>query len=342
MQIPGQYTLSEIFSQPDAWRETIIHIQANRGLFEQALAEGFDEVIFTGCGSTYYTALASAAFLRALTGKPARALPGSELWLNPHMHYDRSRRVLLVPISRSGETSETIQACRDFHTAGRGSILTLSCYPGSTLANLGDWNLVLTAGQEESYAQTRAFTCLYIAALSLGCLAGDHDDLLAQSTRLPESCASLLQRCGDKISQIGQDLSLDRVYFLGSGLLHGLACELSMKMKEMSLTHCEPFHFLEFRHGPKTMASRGSLVVGLVSSDNSAREQAVANEVAALGARVLLIGEAESGIAFQCGLPFALTGPLYLPAGQLLAYHHAIAKGLDPDRPFNLQPVIKL
>jgi glutamine---fructose-6-phosphate transaminase (isomerizing) len=343
METPGEYTLPEIYSQPEAWQAGFGQLKIEQSQIEEIFRRDYSEVIFTGCGSTYYTALAAASFYSSLTGKPSRGVPGSELWLNPEIYFTRPGKFLLVPISRSGETSETIQACRSFQAAGRGDILTLSCYPGMPLATLGNWNILLPSGQEESYAQTRAFTTLYIATMAISCFAAGQHDLFEQMMNgLPQACARLLDQFGDSVREIGGDLSIDRVYFLGSGLRHGLACELSMKMKEMSLTHCEPFQFLEFRHGPKTMASQGSLVMGLLSQTNAGLERAVATDVAGLGARTILVGEQSCDIAFKSGLPEALWGPLYLLPGQLLSYQRAIAKGLNPDRPFNLQPVIKL
>lgn len=342
MQTPGQHTLKEIYSQPAAWEETLRQLRGENSLLQTILSSGFDHLIFTGCGSTYYTALAAAAFVRALTGQPATAWPASELWLNPQASYPRAGQTLLVPFSRSGETSETVQACQAFHQSGRGKILTLSCYPDTPLANAGDWNLILPAGQEQSWAQTRAFTSLYLASIYIGCLLVNAADLLSALDRLPGLCAQFFARRAEPLERLGSDLNVDRVYFLGSGLLHGLACELSMKMKEMSLTHCEPFHFLEFRHGPKTMAGAGALVVGLVTESSATQERAVAADVLAIGGRSLLIGESEVGLDFQSGLPEILRGPLYLLPGQLLAYHRAIAKSLNPDRPSNLLPVVKL
>jgi glutamine---fructose-6-phosphate transaminase (isomerizing) len=342
MPNPGEYTLLEIYSQPKAWRTAIEQLKTEKGLFEEILKLEYTEVIFTGCGSTYFAALAAASFYSTLTGRPSRGVPASELWLCPEIYFTRPGRFLLVPISRSGETSETLHACRSFQGAGRGDVLSLSCYPGMPLASQGNWNIVLPSGQEESYAQTRAFTTLYIATLTLGCLAAHRDDLLTQLEALPEACARLLDQHGEQVREIGRDLSIDRVYFLGSGLRYGLASELSMKMKEMSLTHCEPFQFLEFRHGPKTMASQGSLVVGLLSQSSGGFERSVASDVQGLGARTLLIGEQGADVAFVSGLPEIICGPLYLPAGQLLSYERAIAKGLNPDRPFNLQAVTRV
>ncbi len=342
MQIPGEHTLPEIYSQPDAWHSTLKQIRNEKDQMEEVFQQDYTEVIFTGCGSTYYTALAAASFYSTLTGKPSRGVPGSELWLNPDIYFTRPGKFLLVPISRSGETSETIHACHSFQAENRGNILTLSCYPGTGLATLGDWNLILPSGQEESYTQTRAFSVLYITTMAISCFAAKRNDLFEQMNGLPQVCTQLLTHYGDLVREIGRDLSIDRVYFLGSGLRHGLACELSMKMKEMSLTQCEPFQFLEFRHGPKAMASQGSLVMGLLSQTSAEFELAVTRDIEALGARILLVGEQGCDIPFASGLPEPLWGPLYLPAGQLLSYERSIVKGLNPDRPFNLQPVIKL
>ncbi len=105
MSKPGEFTLTEIFSQPDAWRSALETLRSNRARLEQALQTNYAEVIFTGCGSTYYAALAAAAAYATLTGRPARGVPGSELWLNPELYYTQPGRYLLAPISRSGETS---------------------------------------------------------------------------------------------------------------------------------------------------------------------------------------------------------------------------------------------
>ena len=87
------------------------------------------------------------------------------------------------------------------------------------------------------------------------------------------------------------DLDLERFYWLGSGPRQGLACELSLKMKEMSLTHSEPFHFMEFRHGPKAMVTPQALVIGLRSTRNGSYETAVLEDVKSLRGRVLDMAE---------------------------------------------------
>ena len=135
---------------------------------------------------------------------------------------------------------------------------------------------------------------------------------------------------------------LDRFYFLGSGPRYGLACELSLKMKEMSLSHSEPFHFLEFRHGPKSMLTPNTRMVGLVSEANRVHELAVLDEMRQHGAQVLALGERDADVAFASQVSEAAWNVLSLPVGQLLVFERAVQRGLDPDHPRNLDAVVKL
>jgi glucosamine--fructose-6-phosphate aminotransferase (isomerizing) len=143
-------------------------------------------------------------------------------------------------------------------------------------------------------------------------------------------------------AELGSDAALDRFYFLGSGVRYGMACEASLKMKEMSLSHSEPFYFLEFRHGPKSMVTPGTLVVGLLSDAQRQPEQAVLDEMRGLGGRVLALGESGADVAIQSGLSEPARSGLYLLVLQLLAYARARHKGLNPDQPTNLDAFVAL
>jgi glucosamine--fructose-6-phosphate aminotransferase (isomerizing) len=152
----------------------------------------------------------------------------------------------------------------------------------------------------------------------------------------------LIPSCETLARKLGRDDRFDRFYFLGSGARYGLACELNLKMKEMSLSFSEAFHFLEFRHGPKSMVTESTLVIGLLSEDQSENEHAVLQEMKSQGATILSIGEAETNIEFQSNLPEDIRNILYLPFGQMLAYERAIFKKLNPDKPNNLDAVVRL
>jgi len=113
-------------------------------------------------------------------------------------------------------------------------------------------------------------------------------------------------------------------------------------MKEMTLTHSEPFHFLEFRHGPMSMVNENAVVVGLLSDANRVHEVKVLSEMAGLGGTVAVLGESDADVQFESEIPESVRGVLYLPVLQLLAFYRSLAKGLNPDRPTNLTAVVKL
>jgi glutamine---fructose-6-phosphate transaminase (isomerizing) len=338
----GQFTRQEIFSQPEAWAAALEIIHASQqSILNLAPLQRFDSLIFAGCGSTYYLALAAAALSQQLIGIPCQAFPSSELWLYPHSTYvDRNH--LLVAISRSGETTETLRACHAFLEEKHGTLLTLSCYDQMPLATLGALNLVLPSGQEQSIAQTRAFSTLFLATVALACLWAGRANLFASLSLLPEVGHQVLEQAKSQAVMIGTYPSFDRFYWLGSGARYGLAAELSLKMKEMSLSHSEPFHFLEFRHGPKSMVTGSTCVLGLQSLVNARHEASVLADVAALGGRALDVGQACGISHLASGLDEIIRDVLFLPMGQLIAFERSLYKGLNPDLPNNLDAVVKL
>jgi glucosamine--fructose-6-phosphate aminotransferase (isomerizing) len=339
-------TYDEIISQPEAWQQAL-NVTCSVPLPD---ATNYEQVIFTGCGSTYYLSLAAAALYQELTGCAARAIPGGELLLNPQIvtridHVTSLERAnlrhLLVAISRSGTTTETVKAVEKFKAEDLGDVLAISNYD-ETLPGLADVSIVIPKGQEESVAQTRSFASMFVAATGFAARMAGRNDLLDDMSSLPEIGERLMRDFEPAARQIGENLNFDRFYFLGSGTRYGLACETNLKMKEMTLTHSEPFHFLEIRHGPMSMVNEKAVVVGMVSEKNSSHEQAVLNEMQALGGKIVSLAESEADVTFESGVPESVRGVLYLPVLQLMAFYRSLAKGLNPDRPKNLTAVVQL
>ena len=329
-------TYREIKSQTEAWAQALDVICK----VQLPNADNYDQVIFTGCGSTYYLSLASAALYQVLTGRVSRAIPGGELLLNTKTIL-ANKKILLAAISRSGTTTETVKAVEKFKADKHGDVLVISNYD-EVLSHMADINIVIPKGQEESVAQTRSFASMYVAATGFAARMAGRNDLLDRMPSLPETGERLIQKFEHAARQIGENLDFDRFYFLGSGIQYGLACEVNLKMKEMTLTHSEPFHFLEFRHGPMSMVNEKAVVVGLVSESNFNHEKAVLNEMQAFGGKTVALGESGVDIAFDSGIPEGVRGVLYLPVVQLMAFYRSLAKGLNPDRPNNLSAVINL
>jgi len=334
--LPEYATYREIKSQPEAWAQALDVINASA----LPQAGDYDLVIFSGCGSTYYLALAAAALYQELTGRIARGVPGSELLLNPQ-NFLTDGQTLLVAVSRSGTTTETIKAVEMFKAQGRGDVVVISNYD-QALSRLADVNLVISKGQEESIAQTRSFASMYVAATAFCARMADRADLLSAMEKLPQAGNRLIDHYEPFAKELGENMIFERFYFLGSGNRYGLACEVNLKMKEMTLTHSEPFHFLEFRHGPMSMVNENTVVVGLLSDANRTHEAKVLSEMEMLGATVASLGESAANVQFESGIPESARGVLYLPVLQLMAFYRSVAKGLNPDKPNNLTAVVRL
>ena len=329
-------TYREIKSQTEAWAQAIEVVHT----INLPTTDEYEQVVFTGCGSTYYLSLAAAALYQELTGCAARAVPAGELLLNPQTILT-DQKTLLVAVSRSGSTSETVKAVERFKAEGRGEVIVISNYD-EVLARLADVKILIPEGQEESVAQTRSFASMYVAVSAFCARMAERGDLLAAMQELPQTGNLLMDKYESFAQEIGSNLDFDRFYFLGSGTRYGLACEVNLKMKEMTLTHSEPFHFLEFRHGPMSMVNEKAVVVGMLSDANRPHEAKVLSEMETLGGTIAALGESDADVEFKSGIPESVRGVLYLPALQLMAFYRSVAKGLNPDHPKNLTAVVRL
>lgn len=342
----GEFTHTEILSQPEAWADALDVVEKCQNGLRNIFDAAYDQVLFTGCGSTYYLSMAAAALFQETTGKIACAVPGGELLLNSKAAIgwasNPNRKTLLVAISRSGSTTETVRAVQEFKKQTRGPVVVITNYGQEPLAGLADVSLVIEKGSEASVAQTRSFASMYVAAAAMTMLVAGNETLRGDMRKLPAVGEKLIKKYDALARETGENLALDRFYFLGSGGRYGLACEASLKMKEMTLSHSEPFHFLEFRHGPMSMVTESSVVVGLLSEKNYDHESTVLSEMQAMGAKILSLAEAGAQVSFESSIPEGARNVLYLPVLQLMAFYRSLAKGLNPDRPNNLTAVVKL
>ena len=331
-------------SQPAVWSVALEAFSAQRDNFASFWAEAAPEaVIVTGCGSTYYLALTAARLLRH-SGVDASACPASELLLYSDSICTPGRHYLLLTLSRSGTTTETVRAQGQFKSRPGGPVITVTCDSGSPLAGSADLAIAIDAAQENSVAQTRSFSGMTVLVQQIAAhLAGNH---LGDSRQLPAICRQLLESRDGLARSLAEDAAIEKFFFLGMDALYGIACEAMLKMKEMSLSYSEAYHTLEFRHGPMSMVGEDSLVIGLISPAAAKQEIRVLREMAEMGARLLAIGQSPTGLTHEILLPADLPSwcmpSLYLPVLQLLAYHRALFKSRDPDQPQNLKAVISL
>lgn len=348
----GVHTYSEITSQPELWHKAVDAFGQKSAALKALWDKGeFERVLFTGCGSTYYLSLAGAALFQQLTGINSRAYPASEIALYPDTVFLPDTKTLLITVSRSGETTETLEAMRVFRERTDGSpVVAVTCGSTTTLSLTADLNFSIDEAQETSLAQTRSFASMLIVVEAIAAFIAGRSDLdrLAGLTLV---VTRLLSEYGDLAKRLGEDRQIERFFFLGSGALYGIACEGMLKMKEMSLSYSEAFHVLEFRHGPMSMVNDRSLVIGLISESTHAQEISVLRQMNQRGAQILALSEQAYDLGIANGahlVEIASTLPewarpvTYLPVLQLMAYYRALSNGQNPDLPANLSFVIAL
>jgi len=348
-QANSYVTLQEILSQPLAWKAVLEELERQADNLKSHWKPGeMQEVIFTGCGSTYYLSRSAAEIFKGETGSLVSAYPASDLLLFPDISLARDVSRTLVCVSRSGETSETLKAVDRFRARDRGPVYTISCYENSSLVKKATVSLVAREAHEQSVAQTRSFSTMLVAAEGLSALLAGRP-FSSRFLQLPDLGAELIAGYHELSRQLGSDLKFDRFFFLGSGPMYGLACEAMLKMKEMSLSYAEAFHFMEFRHGPMSMVNGETLIVGMLSEAAFEQELRLLLEMRNLGAKVFALTPvelSEQQVDHQAVLPEGLTdlerGALYLPLVQLLAFYRAVRKSLNPDQPHNLTAVVNL
>ncbi len=340
----GEITLAEIRSQPRLWTEALELVEQRA---DEALrfwsAGAFDEVLLTGCGSTYYLGVIGAALLRQATGIPARASSASELMLFPEANFSRQRKTLLICVSRSGTTRETVEAARLFRQYGAGSIAVVTCDSQSPLAQAADMLLAIDSAQEQSRVQTRSFSSMAVIIAGLAAVLARQD--WRQMKALPAALEQLMDRSEAVSHKLGQDLSINQFAFLGSGAQYGLACEAMLKMTEMSRILSVGYHVLEYLHGPRYAADANTVIVGLVSDSAYEEEARALGSLRQRRARVLALAETnrdgrlselDDVITLESGVPEWGRTILYLPPLQMLGWHQAIQRGFDPDNlPFD-------
>jgi len=353
----GSYTVAEISTQGESWQGGLRAAEAAPLDDLTGLAQGAQGgVLLMGCGSTYYLAQCLAPWVTEVLGVAARAVPASELALGQEWTLPPGEQPLVVALSRSGATSETVMAVRVARERGC-RVAVVTCYPESELAAGADVTVALPEGQERSFAQTRSFAGMLVAAQMLvarmaaapGGEPSEQAALLEELRRLPELAGPAVA-AANELAQRWADAGWDRVSYLGSGWRYGLAGEAMIKMKEMALATAEAFHVMEFRHGPMALVDERHLVVALLSEAMGRYEEGVLADLCQRGARVVALGPSQPVYADEyaawlqvgAGLSELARLVLYLPFLQFLAYHRAMAAGQDPDRPRNVVMAIRL
>jgi glucosamine--fructose-6-phosphate aminotransferase (isomerizing) len=351
------FMLKEIHEQPESLANAVrgrldfnigSSVLAGMGTSPRELAE-LERVVLVGCGTSLHAGLVGEYAFEDLAGVHAEVQQAAEFrYRNPIL----GSRDLVVAISQSGETADTLAAVREARQKG-AFVMSLCNVVGSTIARETGRGVYLHAGPEISVASTKAFTCqvavLLMMALKLGRGRRFSRDEGIRFSREIERIPSLVEdviRQGPRIAGIAAAYARnEHAFFIGRGPMYPVALEGALKLKEISYIHAEGYHAAELKHGPIALLTRDTPVIA-IACDVPGRDKTLGNveECRARGARILGLvtrGDDEAAacmddsIAIERCHPLVATIPAVV-ALQMFSYHVARHRGCEIDQPRNL------
>ncbi len=349
------YMQKEIFEQPRAISDTLEGVLGFApdlfGKSAQEIFSGVDAIQILACGTSYYSGMTAKYWLESLAGLPTNVEIASEFrYREPAVNPN----ALVVVISQSGETADTLAALKYAKELGHRHSLAICNVATSAMVRETTLSYLTRAGVEIGVASTKAFTtqltALYLLTLTLAKLRGRLDadteaSHLKNLRHLPAALSSVLALEPQIIAWADAFAKKENALFLGRGLHYPIALEGALKLKEISYIHAEAYPAGELKHGPLALVTEDMPVVTVAPND-ALIEKLKSNmqEVRARGGQLYVFADADSHIASSDGihvirLPehYGLLSPiLHVVPLQLLAYHTALARGTDVDKPRNL------
>ncbi len=346
----------EIYEQPNAILNTLDGRIGGDDVLENIFGEGSNDLFekvkriqITACGTSLHAGRVAANWFSAIAGLPTQIDYASEYrYKNPYV----DENTLLVTISQSGETADTLAALRYAKDQNYLASLAICNVPTSSLARESDFLLLTNAGPEIGVASTKAFTtqltALMLLTLSLAKASGTNPRLRARVIKalrlMPEIVEKSLELKDDIVDIASEIAQQDNALFLGRGMFYPIAKEGALKLKEISYIHAEAYPAGELKHGPLALIDERMPVVA-IAPEHELAEKLVSNleEVKARGGALYVFGNAKEKLSLERGkyisMPecdFLLTPILYTIPLQILSYEVALIRGTDIDQPRNL------
>jgi glucosamine--fructose-6-phosphate aminotransferase (isomerizing) len=352
------YMLKEIFEQPRAIADTLEGRIGANSVIEEAFGAGASEIFdrvagvhIIACGTSYHAGMVGRYWLESIAGVPCSVEVASEF---RYRHPVVRNNSLIVTLSQSGETADTLAGLHEAKRLGYGHSLAICNVPESSLVRESDLVLMTHAGPEIGVASTKAFTTQLVAMLLLTIVLGRRHRISAETEALlVNELRSVPGKVEHALNLNEQIRSLARGHFgdkhntlfLGRGAQFPVAMEGALKLKEISYIHAEAYPAGELKHGPLALVDDNMPVV-VVAPNNELLEKLKSNlqEVRARDGELIVFADADVGMISSPGiitLPVAPTEDSIAPIIfsvplQLLAYHVAVIKGTDIDQPRNL------
>lgn len=307
---------------------------------------------FVGCGSSYCLCESAAFSVRLRAGMPAQAFAGGDMLLNGERYRSALTGTLLVAPSRSGSTTEVVEAVRLLRSAEHVPLLAVSCAEGSPLSAEADLTLELPWAFDASVCQTRTVINLYAANQLIAAFIGGDEALIASIGAAILDGEAYMARVEAGI-RTAAGSEWNQAIVLADGELKGLAAEGAIALTEIASVQAQSYHLLDVRHGPMVVVGPGTLVIAAVSGDGGGAQHRhnLLRDLKRRGATVIVYAdtaapeiEAIADYAAFSGrvLDTAAQGIPFLFLSQIAALCRAERQGIDPDQPDGLVAWVEL
>ena len=347
------FMLKEIYEQPRAVKSTLApRIRGGEVSLDDMDIDlsGINKIVITACGSAYYAGCSGKYAIEKLTHIPVQTELASELRYNDPLI---DTHTMLIILSQSGETADTIAAMRECQSRGAKALAIVNVV-GSTIAKLADYCLYTWAGPEIAVATTKGYTtqlsALYLFAIyagrKLGCLEdGEYKKMISSLKSLPKLMQQALDMNPHIPTLAKKYYKSDSLFFIGRNTDYAVALEAALKMKEISYIHAEAYAAGELKHGTIALVHEGQGVVALCCNE-AILEKTLSNiiEVKARGAEVLAVTNKGNPKVMSCAddylyipkVPTLFSAAVEILPLQMLAHYVARENGCDIDKPKNL------
>jgi fructoselysine-6-P-deglycase FrlB-like protein len=341
---------SEIFQQGASLKQTHAAISAQADVFIGMLDEArAGEIVILACGSSYWLSMSACMTIREKTGIRCTAVKSGDVIMNPEYYLSAYKNPMVLAPSRSGNTSETLQAVQLFKDCYGSRVLGVVEYPDARILPLCDACIQLPWARETSVCQTRSFSNLYYALVLMAAIAGRDEALEKDLLQYAQEADGLADRMEPRIREwVCSFPGWTHMVGLGNGKQYGVCVEGVYIGIEMAQLPGNYYGVLEYRHGPIVTAGDHVLTIILSGGNGRELEEKMASEIRLKGAKVISISDeaklANTDDGFVMGRKaspevIALYGVMVM---QGFAFWKAVELGVDPDNPKDLVPFITL
>lgn len=344
-------TYREVIQQYSALQLTYDYMLSRREeIVTFAREQSVSSITFVGCGSSYCLSESAAFSVRLRAGLPASSLAGGDLMLHSQRYRALVANTLLVAPSRSGSTSEVVEAIRLIQTDTQVPVLALSCVSDSPLSKTANLSLELPWAFDHSVCQTRTVTNLYTANLLLAAFLGNDELLIEDIFKAIQHGAAYMARVEGMIRQAA-DSTWTNAVVLADGELQGLASEGAIALTEIAKVQAHSFNLLDVRHGPMVTIGSDTLVIAALSSVEITHQRNLLRDIKKRGATIIAFADrnevipleyVDLAVTSEVEMDFAAQGIPFIFIPQIVALSSAERQGINPDQPDGLDAWVKL